>query len=370
MTRPIRTVGLISPRYAPAIGGVEKHVREIALGLVKLGIQVEVITTDPTHQLPPKEMLEGVLVHRFRTIFNDSIFFLSPRLGMWLSKNARRFDVLHAHSYHTPLALQAAMAAQQHRIPLVLTPAYHGTGHSWLRRLLHVPYRIPGRWLVRQAKWVICVSETEQSLVARHFGSDVPIEVVPNGVDWQRIVAAKPFPKREGIAIILAVGRLEAYKQVDRLLFALTLLPPMFAVVIIGSGTAQVEIECLITKLGLECRVRMLGNVSQNELESWYRTADVVVSLSRYESFGITVLEGAVAGAPVVASDISAHREVAAYVPERRVLPVNVDCAPEQLAERIQEAYLQNRAGDITHWPVPTWEQCVSRVLACYQTAV
>ena len=137
-------VAIVTPRYAPDIGGVERHVEKLARGLVDEGVEVEVLTTDPTGTLPRVERLDDVLVRRFPTLRGDATYYVSPRLALWLLANARRFAVLHAHSYHTPVALSAAIAGLVRRVPLVLTPHYHGTGHSWFRSALHRPYRLFG----------------------------------------------------------------------------------------------------------------------------------------------------------------------------------------------------------------------------------
>ena len=67
------SVGIVTPRYAPAIGGVERHVEAIALSLAAQDVMVEVITTDPTGLLPAEERRDKVLIRRFRTLANDSV---------------------------------------------------------------------------------------------------------------------------------------------------------------------------------------------------------------------------------------------------------------------------------------------------------
>jgi glycosyltransferase involved in cell wall biosynthesis len=118
-TRPI---ALVTHRYAPAIGGVERVVEQLARGLARRGIAVEVITTDPTRQLPMLEQRDGVLVRRFPTLANDSTYYVAPRLAAWLKRNAARFALIHAHSYHTALAPQAALAAWGACTPLLHSP--------------------------------------------------------------------------------------------------------------------------------------------------------------------------------------------------------------------------------------------------------
>src|SRR5437762_2569910 len=279
-------IALVAHQYPPAVGGVERHVAELAGGLLRCGIHVEVITCDPTRHLPEHAIQDGVLVHRFPTVANDSVFFVSPRLGSWLLHHAHRFTLMHAHSYHTPLALQTLLAARWARLPFVLTAHYHGTGHSAARRALHVPYRLVGRALVHAARPLVCVSQVERQLLQQHFGHDLLTALAPNGVDVDLIRAAQPFEKDAPARkwIVLA-GRLERYKQIDRVVSALPLLPSEFEMVVIGSGPARAELERSVHALGLAARVRLLGYVPQADLHRWLRTADVFVSLSQHEAF-------------------------------------------------------------------------------------
>ena len=62
---------MIVPQYAPAVGGVERHVSELARGLRDRGVEVEVATCDPTRTLLRNYVDDGIPVHRFSTIAND-----------------------------------------------------------------------------------------------------------------------------------------------------------------------------------------------------------------------------------------------------------------------------------------------------------
>jgi glycosyltransferase involved in cell wall biosynthesis len=359
-------IALVAPRYAPAIGGLERHVEVLARGLVARGFGVEVITTDPSGRLEREQELDGVLVRRFRTLANDGIYFVAPGLGRWLRRNSGRFDLLHAHSYHTPLALQAALNCRRSGTPLLLTPHYHGTGHSPLRRALHLPYRAAGGWALRQARRVLCVSQTERALIERHFGANLACVVAPNGVQLGELLAAEQHPTPEGRVQLLAVGRLESYKQTDRLARALAHLPADYQATVIGDGPLRPRLARLRERLYLYDRLRLLSHVPHSELLARYRSADVFVSLSRHEAFGLTLLEAAVAGAAVVASDIPAHREVAGYLPADRVTFVRPGCSAAELARALQRATVAGRAADTWRWQLPSWEGMVERVAACY----
>ena len=366
MTQSWGRIGLVAPRYAPAIGGVERCVEMLARGLVAQGHVVEVITTDPTGRLPRVEDRGGVLVRRFPTVGHDGVFFVAPALAWWLFLHARRFAVIHAHSYHTPIALAAAIASRWNHVPLVVSPYYHGTGHSDLRRILHSPYRPIGNWLLHQSGTVMCISGAELTLLHRDFGPELATQVVPCGVATQERFAPLPRATAPGRVVVLTVGRLDAYKQTARLVAAMTYMPPSYHVVIIGDGPARQEITRLGAQLGVTARLHVLGHVSEGDLRTWYATANVLVTLSRVESFGLTLLEAAAAGCALVASDIPAHREVAGYLPDSQALLISVDCSPAELARSIQEAVGRDRPPIVEHH-LPTWAGFVDGTITTYR---
>jgi glycosyltransferase involved in cell wall biosynthesis len=363
------TVALVSPRYPPAIGGVERHVEALAHGLLRRGIPVEVLATEPGDRRPSVQVRDGVLVRRFPTLAGDGVYCLSPGLGVWLLRHAARFALVHAHSYHTPVALQAALAARRARRPLVVTSYYHGTGHSRLRRALHRPYRPAGAWLLRQARTVICGSAAEQQLVRDHFGARVRSTVVPHGLDLGELEPTTGTERSFPGELILAVNRLDPYKQTDRVIAALPHLPGSYRLVVAGDGPERPRLEQLAAALGVADRVRLLGRVPRSTLVDLYRSATLFVTLSRHESFGLTLLEAAAGGSAVVASDVPAYRETAGYVPAGRVSFIPPDVSPLDLARAIQAAPRPPRPTTLADWPLPTWDDTVEGTLACYRAA-
>jgi len=361
-------VAMITPRYAPAIGGIERYVENIALGLCKRGVALDILCTDPAGTLPRHEIREGVSIYRFPTLAHDSVYYLSPAFGWWLLKNAHRYTLFHAHSYHAPLALQAGIVAALKRIPLIFNPYYHGTGHTMFRRLLHVPYQLPGNWLMRRASQLICISSSEQQLVeARFRPKRSPIVILP-GFDNPPRENTNADDEESATVIILSVGRLEHYKRVDHLIAALPFLPENFQVVVIGDGDARAKLE--MSAAPFRKRARFYGYVSDSELQRWMRRAHVFVTLSEHESFGLTVAEAAMQGIPVVASNIPAHKEVSRYLPAGRVALLDLSNSAQQIAAAIQAATVGKRTADVSGWQVPTWEEAAERTLAVYEATL
>jgi glycosyltransferase involved in cell wall biosynthesis len=123
--------------------------------------------------------------------------------------------------------------------------------------------------------------------------------VIPNPVDLSEIGERR----REGKTLV-AVGRLVPQKGFDLLLQAFADVSrdhPEWTLVIWGEGTSRAELERQRDELGLTARVRMPGVTPKPG--TWVETADVFVLSSRFEGWGIVLLEAMAADLPVVSFD-------------------------------------------------------------------
>jgi glycosyltransferase involved in cell wall biosynthesis len=351
-------VAFVTAHYAPVIGGVEKHVVEIATRIAAKGAEVDVLThAEADLPLAEEEVVEGVRVRRFRVPIPSSNYALSPALGRYLTTQGQRYDVVHAHGYHALPALEAALVRPR---AFVFTPHYHGTGHSTFRKLLHPPYRRIGRLIFRRAGRTIAVSPPEAKLITSHFPEvKSRLIVIPNGVDQEALNSARPF--EEQCTVVLSAGRLEAYKQVDRTIAALARLPQTFVLRITGDGSARGELERLASSLGLADRVRFLGKVSEEDLYRWFASTDVYVSMSSNEAMPVTFIECLAAGARVVASEIPAHQDLVEKT-RGSIRLVGLDASDETIARAIDELAAEPAA----QARIDTWDDVAIRTAAVY----
>jgi glycosyltransferase involved in cell wall biosynthesis len=351
---------MVSAHYFPYVGGVETHVSQLVHHLVDRGLEVEVLTQNEGRSLPPVEEIDGVRVRRFDVPVRSANLPISPALARHLRREAASFDLVHAHQYHNVPALFAALSRPR---CLVFTPHFHGDGHSPLRAALHRPYRVAGRMIFERSDRVICVSRSEAELVRRRFPSVAErIEVVRGGVDREALRAAVPLASDR--MVVLTAGRLEAYKQVDRIVEAMALLGEGFELVVTGTGPARPQLEDLARRRGVDGAVRFVGRIPVAELHRWYRSAAVYVTMSTREAMGLSIVEALVAGAPVVCSDIEAHRDTADWSGGAIEL-VSPDVAPHSLATAIDTAARRPRVPV----EIPDWGAVADRVQEIYEEA-
>lgn len=365
-TRPDRLhVVVVSPGYPPDRGGVEEHVAQLSRRLVAGGDAVRVLagTSDPALR-GREEVIDGVLVRRYRSLPTPGMT-TAPGLVAAGLREAGRGDLLHVHSYHALSGL-AALAGRRH--PVVLTPHYHGAGHSPAARVLHGGYRHLGARLVAAADRVVCVSTAEALLLERDFpGVGARTAVIPNGAPTAAIRAARPWPETR--PTVIAVGRLEPYKGHDRLVEAMTDVPGA-QLVVVGRGPERDALRARAAALGLADRVRVLDDVATPALHRWLRTADVLVSMSGHEAFGMAAVEAAAAGCRTVLSDIPAHREVAREHLGGSAALVPLTAGPELLATAVRCALEETGREGRPRVEVPDWDDVAARTRAVYREVV
>jgi glycosyltransferase involved in cell wall biosynthesis len=336
----------VVPRYPPRTGGVETHVKEVSERLVEGYHDVTVLTADDGRDVTTKENRNGVEVIRHAGFAPSDALHVAPGI----LRTLRRYDadVVHTHNYHSLPVLFAAIGAGDARF--VVTPHYHsGSASSFRNRLLSL-YCPVGRWALRRADDVVAVSDWEREQLRDDFGIDTT--VIPNGIDVERFRGAEP--REEEQPYLLTVGRLREYKGIQHVIRALPDLPE-YDLLVAGSGPYRKELEQIAIQQGVEDRVRFLGYVDDDDLPSLYAGADAYVTMSNFESFGITVGEALAAGTPVVVRDGGALSEWAK----------RDDCSiapPHGLEDTVRDIVGKEPSQET----LPRWSDLVDSLLDCY----
>jgi glycosyltransferase involved in cell wall biosynthesis len=333
------------------LGGVTRTFRNwpervIARDLARRGHQVRAVgmlyprIPDLTAE---REEIDGVAVRRV-----PQAYWPNRPLATVLDEGPRP-DVIHLFHPRNMLAAQVTAWALRHRVPTVFT--WLGPLHDeylvadrerpfdaprrydrlvWtrgdlLRRLTRARspravrdlvrnYRI--HWPLRAATHLLPCSRFEAEEL-RRMGLTQPQTLVPLWID----AAALADEPRGTAAVdaprpwILFVGQLTPRKGYDLALAALPAIVGRFSgatlLVVSGINTADRErVERLASDLGVAGHVRFLGRVEDNALVNLFRSCDAYVTPTRYEGFGLTLLEAMACGAPAVCADATAANEI------------------------------------------------------------
>lgn len=324
---------MLSWEYPPRIvGGISPHVYDLSKELVKLGIEVHVVTK--ATPLAPDEETEpsGVHVHRVHLAqepdnFVHEIQLLNRATDLRVRQLLEDWrpggqpTIFHAHDW---LSLESARELKyEYQLPMIATvhateEGRNGGIHTPLQEYIHEQEY----WLTYEAWRIIVCSQFMKAQVEQSFSSPADkIDVVFNGVEAEKFAFEWPeaerleWRKRLALPeekIVMYVGRFVREKGIQVLLnSASTILAnePNAKFVIVGGGHRE-KFEKFVRWYGLQEKVLFTGFMANRSLHQLYRCADVAVFPSLYEPFGIVALEGMASGVPVVTSDAGGLKEV------------------------------------------------------------
>ena len=309
ITAERRRVALISSSYAPHFGGVEEHVRQVAVELQRDAYQVEVWTADRGEPIGTRDV-DGVTVRYLPTplparTIRAGTDFARRFPGAWRRWTTayRQFrpHVLHVHCFG-PNGLYAAALERRTRVPLIVTS--HGEtfmdDHGVFQRSALLRRGL--RWAIARACAVTAPSKYVLEDLRESYGL-ANGTVVPNGVVALSLPAQRAATAwGDGGAFLLGVGRLGAMKGFDLLIeaYAIADLDPSVHLVIGGDGPERERLQELIDHRGLAGRVELVGRLTPSAVANAMSDALAVVVPSRVEAFGIVALEAWRSGAPLV----------------------------------------------------------------------
>jgi glycosyltransferase involved in cell wall biosynthesis len=278
-----------------------------------------------------------------------------------------RVDVFHGTNFVLPPAALAGGVVTVHDLAFLRFPETV-TGDVTHYRAL-VPRAL------RRARAVIAVSEAvAEELRAEYSSIAPPVFVAPNGIDsnWSHAQpASAEHLQRLGIPprYVLFVGNLEPRKGLGLLLAAHRearnsepSVPPLVLCGPAGWGDRWGG------RPPDPDHVVQAGYLSDEDLRGVVAAAIAVCMPSRYEGFGLPVLEGLAAGRPVLASDIAAHREVAGGL--ARLLPFDEDAWAQAILDVLGPDDPKAAAERRVHAEGFTWASSARVHMDAYEAAV
>jgi glycosyltransferase involved in cell wall biosynthesis len=297
----MRVLHFYKTYYPDSWGGIEQVIRQLCVGTGRLGVENVVLTL--TRDQGPQQMeFEGHTVHRMPLDFEIASTGFSFAAIRQLARLAREADVIHYH-FPWPFMDLAHFLARIKKPSLV-------TYHSDIVRqknLLRV-YGPLKRKFLRDVDAIIATSPNylASSPVLKRF--EHKTRTITYGLDKSIYPRPSDSVKQQwrarcGERFFLFVGVLRYYKGLHILLDAMAHLD--YPVVIVGAGPIEQELKQHAERLGLS-HVLFVGALEEEDkvalLELSY--AMVFPSHLRSEAFGISLLEGAMYGKPMISSEI------------------------------------------------------------------
>jgi alpha-1,3-rhamnosyl/mannosyltransferase len=302
----------------------------------------------------------------------SSVGLFSPQNQLWLPRflKRERVDLYHSTNYMMPLIGMGRIkrvVTIHDLIPLMFRDhapqAKKAKFFPIYKRLMHE--------VGARADLIVTVSEsTKKDIVREMKVAEEKIVVTPEGVGPEYHPSATRHPT-PGTPHILYVGRRDPYKNLPLLIEALAIVSkkvPTARLRIIGPADDRYpEAPALAKMMGLNDKIDWIGYVTPGQLIEEYRGASVFALPSRYEGFGLTVLEAMACGAPVVCSNVSSLPEVAgdaALLVPPGDLPALADAIARVLTDpRLAAALAEKSVAQAARF---TWKKTADLTLDAY----
>ncbi|UCF07804.1 MAG: glycosyltransferase family 4 protein [Thermoplasmata archaeon] len=379
-------IGMITRTISPFDrGGIQRHVAEISRALSREGVEVHLFLVGkalgmnrvlyPGTPLEDTQLEEGIHIHPITVLPTPKL-----TLGEYLSYSlnaARRvkgfdLDLIHGQSMYS------FGCALKKRFPMVLTiqgPQIleYKTELSSKATLNHkitdAAAVLMESYAARKADMLIADSEEAKRTVVERYGVEgnkIRI-IVKEGVNVEQFTQSSCESNT-----ILFVGRLHQRKGLDLFL-------PVFKEIskeqeavlkIVGSGEKEKALRQQVARLGIGEHVEFLGYLPDQEMRRQYSKASIFVSPSRYEGFGITLLEALASGLPIVATDTG----IAGSVVEegKNGYLVDHDQMKEVILGLLRDGSHRKEFGSRSRQIAYnyTWESAAKRMVEIYQELV
>lgn len=358
-------------RTNPYAGGAEIHLHETFARLAARGHRVTLLCSG-YGEAPSTDRLDGLEVIRVggRYTFN----FVLPRVLRRLERE-RRFDVVVEALNKIPLCTPLFARAP------VVGVGHHLFGGTIFREVppplsLYVylsELAVP--WVYRRAPMEVISASTREDFIQRGLSPD-RIRVVYVGIDRGEYSPAAADPE-ESRPTLLALGRVRKYKRLDLVIDAVARLGrerhPDLELVVAGTGNWLEPLKEHARRVGVADRVRFLGRVDEAEKVRLYRRAWALVMTSPKEGWGLTCLEAAACGTPVIASDSPGLREAVRHGESGLLVPHGDREALIAAMDRILadgELRGELRKGALRFAERFSWDRAADETLEILETAI
>ena len=358
--------------YPDSVGGIEQVIRQMCVGTGRLGVTNQVLSLSRETDLRPFEF-EGHMVHRVPQNFELASNAVSLQAITELARMAHDADVVHYH-FPWPFMDLAHFLARVNK-PSVVT--YH-SDIVRQKALLRLYQPLQNRFL-QSVDAIVATSPNymgSSTVLDRYrektrvitFGLDKSSYPEPDQArldHWRAKVGPKFF---------LFVGVLRYYKGLHILLDAVA--GTDYPVVIVGAGPIEQELKAHAERLGLK-NVMFVGKVDDLDKVALLKLCYAVSFPShlRSEAFGISLLEGAMFGKPMISSEIGTgttyiniHQQTGLVVP-----PSDHEALREAMRTLWDDPQLASEMGrraEARYWQLFTSEQMADGSVSLYQELV
>lgn len=291
-------------KFYPIRGGVEKVMYDLMLGLSAAGIDCDMLcASTENHPAAEIQLNKHAKLMVMPTNIKVAATMLAPTMIIKLRKIAKEYDIIHIHHPDPMATLALFLSGYKGKVIL------HWHSDILKQKTLLKLYKPLQNWIIKRADLIVGTTPV-------YVKESIFLDKVQNKVDYIPIgIEAKTgdsvlenslktqYPDK---FIVFSLGRLVEYKGFEYLIKAATLLPDNFQILIGGKGPLESELKELISTLGLTEKVKLLGFLSDEDVDAYFAICDIfcLSSIWKTEAFAIVQIEAMAKGKPIVTADI------------------------------------------------------------------
>jgi glycosyltransferase involved in cell wall biosynthesis len=328
-------------------GGAERITLDMAHALKKSGEhEVVIVALDKRNQYP--DMLEGLDVRFVNSSVRLSITGKSIINIAEYEKIVDEFqpEVIHSHTYKAELVSREKPRKNIHYFTHVHSdfPEFEPfTPQTLLRKKRLTKYYERVRMFDRYRQCnnhFITISRAIHENLLRQLpvGFHKNVSLLHNAIDFEKF-SSRPLPETGNSPLkLISVGRFQPHKNQAFLMEVAAELKKrgtVFTLLLAGIGSELENVQKLSLQLGVEDCVQFSGLI--NDIENHYAASHIYVHPSKYEPFGLVLVEAMAAGLPVVCLDAGGNRDLIEQ--GRNGYMLSGDATPESFADKILHLY-------------------------------
>ncbi|HLQ37314.1 MAG TPA: N-acetyl-alpha-D-glucosaminyl L-malate synthase BshA [Planctomycetota bacterium] len=296
----------------PTVGGSGVVATEMAHELAALGHEVHLLSYDRPSRL--RRGIPGLRYHNVQVsaypLFRYPPYDLALATRMLEVQEEAKLDLFHVH-YAIPHAVSAFLARSMCSGCLRFITTLHGTDITVVGS--DRAYMRPTRFAIEQSDAVTAVSKFLADETALVFGTRAAIEVIPNFVDVDRYKpgpAGRYYDRSNGERMVVHTSNFRPVKRTADVVRAFAMIRQAVParLVLVGDGPDREHAMAVAADTGCLASVEQAG--TKDNVEEVLANADLFLSASETESFGLSMLEAMSCGVPCVSTKVGGVAEV------------------------------------------------------------
>ncbi len=363
--------------FYPSSGGIQSYMYNISKKLIETGHNPTVICSFDNKTQLKYDSYEKIKIirHPYYKIRMLPINILAPiyyeiRLEKFLSKNAYDFDIIWSNFF-----LEAFTSCKVFRKKIPIIYILHAVASKMIElyniypnadvflksyvKNIYRQYLLMEKKAIKESDKIVTLSKMRAREICDYYNIDKDkVIAIPPGINLQKFYPSekdinllKELNIPNNSKIILTVCRLSFEKNIETLIKSFNKISnENVFLIIVGKGDQKKYLEELVKKLNLSKKVIFTGE--RNDVERFYRIADLFVLPSTYEGFGLVYLEAMACGIPCIALKpdypriiIASNEVIDDGVTGLLADPYSLDSLVEKIDKILSDDNLKNKLG-------------------------